>query len=186
MTRTIGIVAAIAACCLHLGAPTAAGTKTRGNGGSDPDIGHNGPSSGMVPARTCRRRFVHMKTWLSIVALAVALSPGTARAGSKVLATGPAAYAGTPFCDVANVSATKPATVTIEVRDYFGTILNAGGAPAPQTLAPLTGTYDSASGGGEAYCRFVVSAGSTTDLRALGTNFNGLGTGEVDFAVPAQ
>ena len=53
MTRTIGIVAAIAACCLHLGAPTAAGTKTRGNGGSDPDIGHNGPSSGMVPARTC-------------------------------------------------------------------------------------------------------------------------------------
>src|SRR5262249_38228840 len=95
MTRTIGIVAAIAACCLHLGAPTAAGTKTRGNGGSDPDIGHNGPSSGMVPARTSRRTFVHMKTWFSIVAIAVALSPGTARAGTKVLATGQAAYAAT-------------------------------------------------------------------------------------------
>ena len=37
MTRTIGLVAAIAACCLHLGAPTAAETKTKGNGGSDPD-----------------------------------------------------------------------------------------------------------------------------------------------------
>ena len=79
MTRTIGIVAAIAACCLHLGAPTAAGTKTRGNGGSDPDIGHtHGSSSGMVPARTSRRRCLRMKTWFSIVAITVALSLGTA------------------------------------------------------------------------------------------------------------
>src|SRR5262249_39965182 len=49
----------------------------------------------MVPARTGRVRVVHMKTWFSMVAIAVALSPGAARAGSKVLAIGPAAYAGT-------------------------------------------------------------------------------------------
>src|SRR5215472_2834366 len=86
MTRTIGIVAAIAACCLHLGAPTAAGTKTRGNGGSDPDIGHTDPRRAWCP----RERVL-----FSIVAIAVALSAGTARAGSKVLATGHAAYAAT-------------------------------------------------------------------------------------------
>ena len=86
MTRTIGIVVAIAACCLHLGAPTAAGTKTRGNGGSDPDIGHTDPRRAWCP----RERVL-----FSIVAIAVALSAGTARAGSKVLATGPAAYAAT-------------------------------------------------------------------------------------------
>ena len=49
MTRTIGLVAAIAACCLHPGAPTAAGTKTRGNGGSDPDIGHTDPRRAWCP-----------------------------------------------------------------------------------------------------------------------------------------
>jgi hypothetical protein len=49
MTRTIGIVTAIAARCLHLSAPTAAGTKTRGNGGSDPDIGHTDPRRAGCP-----------------------------------------------------------------------------------------------------------------------------------------
>jgi len=49
MTRTIGIVAAIAACCLHLGTPSAAGTETRGNGGSDPGIGHTDPRRGWCP-----------------------------------------------------------------------------------------------------------------------------------------
>src|SRR5262249_2849284 len=49
MTRPTGIVAAIAACCLYLGAPTAAETKTRGNGGSDPDIGHTDPRRAWCP-----------------------------------------------------------------------------------------------------------------------------------------
>src|SRR6516164_7388869 len=111
-------------------------------------------------ASTNRRRSVHMKTWFPIVAIAVALSAGTARAGSKVLATAPAGFHGTLYCDVANLNATKPATVTIEVRDYFGHILNAGGTPTPQTLAPLTGTLDLSANTAAAFCRFVVSVGN--------------------------
>ena len=76
--------------------------------------------------------------------------------------------------------------MTIEVRDYFGHILNAGGTPTPQTLAPLTGTLDLSANTAAAFCRFVVSVGNPKDLRALGTMQNALGTNEVDYAVPAQ
>jgi hypothetical protein len=137
-------------------------------------------------ASTSRRRSVHMKTWFPIVAIAVALFAGTARAGSKFLATAPAAYGGKLFCDVANLNATKPATVTIEVRDNVGNILNSGGTPTAQTLAPLTGTHDGSANPAAAFCRFVVSVGNPKDLRTLGTMQNALGTSEVDYAVPAQ
>ena len=82
-------------------------------------------------------------------------------AGTKIMATGPAARFYPDFsqridCNILNMN-TSAKTVTIDLMDYFGTVLASTGplVLAPQTGASLGDTVDSTS-----WCRFSVE-GST-------------------------
>ena len=105
----------------------------------------------------------------------------SAHAG-KVLWTAPALGAyptlQTIYCDVVNVG-TTPQTVTIDVLDYFGNVVQGG---FQQLLSPEQGTAVGDASGQGARCRFTVS-GSTKKVRAMAVYDNG---SAYTIAVPAQ
>ena len=98
---------------------------------------------------------------------------------APALAAYPAGSGRTIYCDVVNVG-TTPQDVTIDILDYFGTVVNTAG---PITLPPETGNALGASNDfNSARCRFTVT-GSTKKVRAMAVYDNG---SDYTIAVPAQ
>ena len=90
-----------------------------------------------------------------------------AHAGTKIMATAPAnrtyPLAGTQQlnCSILNANTTAK-TVTVDIMDYGGTVVDTSGS---LTLAPLTGITIGDGVGYVAWCRFTVD-GSTKKYRA--------------------
>jgi hypothetical protein len=104
------------------------------------------------------------RTLLAGAALAVAVA-STAQAGTKIMATGPAAryypMGQDLTCTVLNQNKTAQ-DVTVDVMDYYATVVATSGTV---NLAPSTGTSQVDTTGLGAWCRFTVN-GSTKKYRA--------------------
>ncbi len=111
-----------------------------------------------------------VRSLLTVVMFTLAAA-SAAQAGSKIMATAPAArtYPSNQQidCNIINLN-TTPKLVTAEVMDYSGVVVMSLG---PIELAPSTGvsTGDAADFG--AWCRFTVD-GSTKKYRAVATYKN--------------
>jgi hypothetical protein len=113
------------------------------------------------------------RTLLAVSLLGISIAPA-AHAGSKIMASGPAAryYPLTQamHCNIVNLhDEAKP--VTIDALDYSGTVVTTSG---PLVLAPSTAATLLASGDFDqaAMCRFTVD-GSTKKYRAVATYNDG-------------
>jgi len=106
-----------------------------------------------------------MKGSRRLVITAAALLVAT-QAHARTLATAPAAAGfGVGYdleCSVTNASPTSKARLTIEVRDYSGTVIDSGGPAdwAPGEAAGLTAKPGGAS------CVFKIVSGNPKNLRA--------------------
>jgi hypothetical protein len=104
------------------------------------------------------------KAFIAAIVLTMSFAPA-AHAGTKILATAPAALgANRLHCDITNAG-TSPADVTIEIMDYAGTVVH---GPYVTTIQPGTGDYLGPTlNAAAAWCRFTVTTGSTKLLRGI-------------------
>ena len=118
---------------------------------------------------------------LAFVATAVGLAiSGAAQAKSLRTAPASAAFANAVLlCEVVNTGPT--AVITLEVRDYNGTVVNSDG-PSQYATGETRSWYAASDG---VYCKFDIIAGSPKRIRAQAV-YADLQTGYRMIAVPAR
>ena len=98
-----------------------------------------------------------------------------------IMATAPALGAypqlQTIYCDIVNLNNT-PKNITIDIVDYFGSVVNTGTMP----VLPGQGTAVGDGSGNGAWCRFTIE-GSAKKYRAMAIYDNGTA---YTVSVPAQ